>query len=83
MMRRAIVLLILWAVGWCGCLAAQVQGTVRSDKGEPLAGAMVKAVGADGGVLAYAIAETTRGVTPYSWSRCAWYSPAWAMRRLR
>ena len=57
MMRRAIVLLLLWAVGWCGCLAAQVQGTVRSDKGEPLAGAMVKAVGADGGVLAYAIAD--------------------------
>ena len=39
------------------CLSAQVKGVVRSDKGEPLVGAMVKAVDADGGVLAYAIAD--------------------------
>ena len=56
-MRCAILVLVLLAAGWCSGLAAQVEGTVRSDKGEPLAGAMVKAVDADGGVLAYAIAD--------------------------
>ena len=60
-MRRAFVLIILWTIGLCGCLSAQVKGVVRSDKGEPLAGAMVKAVDADGGVLAYAIADGEGG----------------------
>lgn len=56
-MKRASILIILWTTGLCGCLSAQVKGVVCSDKGESLAGAMVKAVDADGGVLAYAIAD--------------------------